>query len=468
MRIPYGADKMPGSSEPRNEEAVNVLRRMLWTGLVMPVGGLLTRQPVGRHLRYYQRSQSWPVEKLEAERDRLLRGTVAVAYRDVPLYRDLFDAAGVAPADIRGVADLPLLPVVTKDMIREAWPDRCTRKVSGPVEHQATSGSTGHPFHSVIDADSQARARALMFLRAMMSGYRPGDSVLQTGSSAERGGLKSLKDRLLGVHYVPTFDMTDPVLDRCLDEMERHRIPYLMGTAQTIFLIARRAAAVGRTLPLKGAVSWGSLLLPEHRRAIADAFGCRVIDTYGVSEGMQIAAQCGQDHGEYHQFALHVVAEICEDGRPVPPGGTGDVLLTRLNPGAMPFIRYRVGDRAVASTRTSCPCGRSLPLMAAIEGRTSDLVVTPGGNRLAIHFFSSLIGHLAGVESFQVVQDAVDRLHVKLAVSGAADPDLPERIAALIREKGDPALQITTEIVDGIPLEKSGKQKYIVSNVELT
>lgn len=433
----------------------------------MPIGGLVTGQRVDRYLRYYQACETWPAEKIAAEQGRLLRGTLRTAYDEIPFYRDLFVQAGIRPEDIREAADLVALPITTKDMLRDAFPDRCTRMTKGPLQMQSTSGSTGRPFRSVIDADTQARARALMFLRAMISGYRPGDDVLQTGSSPSRGKLKALKDRLLGTRYVSTYDMTDTVLDRCLDTIAKDRIQYLMGTAQTMYLIARHASAVGFQHPLQGVVSWGSLLLPIHRQQIHEAFSCRVFDTYGVSEGMQIAAQCGEAHGEYHQFPLHVIAEMSHEGAPATTGKSGDVLLTRLNAGAMPFIRYRVGDRAVVSDNAPCPCGRTTPRLASIQGRTSDIVTTPNGNRLTVNFFSSLFGAVSGLVSFQVRQIDLEHLHITVAVDESGDlPDL-NLILEQILHKGDSDLQITIEVVNEIPLEKSGKQKYIVSDVEL-
>lgn len=433
----------------------------------MPLGGLATRQPVAKYLAYYQESQYWPREIIAAERDRALHETIKVAYQEVPFYRDLYREHGVHPRDILCADDMHKLPVVTKQMLSAAYPDRCLRHTGFPTEEQATSGSTGQPFRSMIDTDSQARARALMFLRAMMSGYKPGDAMVQTGISGNRHGLKGWKDRLLAITYVPTVDLSDSALDKALHSMVSRRARYLMGTAQSMHLLAMRAIEVGTRHRLAGAVSWGSHLLPQHRYAIQEAFGCRTIDTYGVSEGMQVASQCGEDHGEYHLFALHVFTEFCHDGHPVPTGETGEVLLTRLNPGVMPFIRYQVGDLGRASTRKTCPCERTLPMMASLVGRTADIILTPRGNRLTVHFFSHLFGQMSEIRSFQVHQTTSDHLHLLIATDGPADARASDTIRDLIKNEGDPDLQITIEWVDEIQLEMTGKQKYIVSTVEL-
>ena len=441
---------------------MGTMRRAIWNNLIMPVGDRLTRQKVGHYLDYYRRSQYWPVEDIKAEQNRLLRETLSIAYGEVPYYRELFDSAGIKPEDIRSTADLPAIPVSTKQMLRDAFPDRCTRATGQKTEHQATSGSTGSPFQSIIDADSQSRARALMFLRAMACGYQPGDLVVQTGSTPKRGRLKSLKDWLLGVTYVSALDMADANLDRILGIMESKRIKYLMGNAQNLYLLALRASEVGFGRTLAGVVSWGSLLLPEHRQAVRSAFNASIHDTYGVSEGMQIAFQCGAQHGEYHQLALHVAIEFCDNGQPVPVGKQGDILLTRLNPGAMPFIRYKVGDLGTASDRDSCECGRGLPLIASIIGRTSDLITTPNGNRLTVHFFSSLFGHVEGIKTYQVTHYGGARLKIKIAVTTKDPSSLFSHLEQMVHQAGDPNLIVEFEQVADIPLDSTGKHKYIV------
>ena len=432
----------------------------------MPLGGLVARQPVAKYLDYYQKCQYWPRDYAEEMRNEALRETINIAYAEVPFYRRLYQEHGATPADIRSVDDLPKLPVVTKDMLVAAYPDECTRATGLPLNELSTSGSTGRPFRSLVDSDTHARTRALMFMRAMMAGYRPGDPIVQTGVDTARRGLKRIKDRLLAVSYVPTDDMSDAALDRALAMMRRSKARFIMGLAQSLYLIAARAKERGFEHSLTAAVSWGSLLLPLHRRIIREAFGCATFDTYGISEGMQIAAQCPADHGEFHIFDQHVAVEFCRDGQPVPTGETGDILLTRLNPGAMPYIRYKVGDLGAASSRECCSCGRTTPLMSSLTGRTADIVHTPGGNRLTVHFFSHHIGKIPGIRSFQVHQNAIDKIHLQIATDPeVTDDDLASVIDRLIQH-GDNGLEISFERVSEIGLEKSGKQKYIISNLE--
>lgn len=433
--------------------------------LLLPLGDLAAGQRVTRYLDWYERSQWWPRERLQAEQDRLLRETVAAAYREVPFYRELWDRHSVGPADVRGTADLPKLPLVTKVMLREAFPGRCTRRTPHRWHDMSTSGSTGQPFVVRVDDDTMSRARALMFLRTMYAGWEPGDRTLQTGMSIERGRLKALKDRLLRTVYVSAFDLSDGVLDGYLELIERRRLDFLTGYAQSLFLLARRARVVGFNRRLRAAVGWGSNMLRQYREEIRAGFGCQAFDSYGVGECMQISAECGAPDGFHHQFSLHVAAEFVAEGRPVPPGELGEIVLTRLDAGAMPLIRYRVGDVGRGAPDAACSCGRTLPLLRGIDGRTSDVVVTPRGNKLIVEFFNGIFQYAPTIDSFQVLQTGPGAIHVKIVTLPEYTPEHWEVVRGKILEKGDPDLGITMEVVDEIPLEPSQKRRYIKSTL---
>ncbi len=438
------------------------LRERLWRDGLLAAGDALAGQTVMRHLRYYERTQYWPRERIQAEQDRLVCEVVAAAYRGCAFYRELYDEAGVKPADIAGAGDLPKLPMVDKTMLRAAYPDRVTLPTRSRRREYSTSGSTGQPFTVLIDDDTMSRSRALMLLRTLYAGWRFGEPVFQTGMAVRRGRLKSLKDRLLRIAYRSAFDLSPAVLDDYLDLIARRRLAYATGYAQSIYLLAQRALATGRTLPLRAAVTWGSSLLPHFRRRIHEAFGCETYDSYGVGEGMQIAAQSTHSQGLLHQFCLHVAAEIVRDGYPVPAGERGEIVLTRLNPGAMPLIRYRVGDCGRAAAEQPETGGINLPLWAGVDGRTSDVVTTPAGNQLIVEFFFGIMQYAPTITLFQVIQTARDTLRVKIVTAPEFVPADWQRVAAEIHAKGDPALKLEVEIVPDIPLEPTGKRRFIV------
>jgi phenylacetate-coenzyme A ligase PaaK-like adenylate-forming protein len=138
---------------------------------------------------------------------------------------------------------------------------------------------------------------------------------------------------------------------------------------------------------------------------------------YAATETGGIAAECAL-HTGMHLFEDLVLAEVVDaDGRPVPPGVTGDrLLVTVLFSRTLPLIRYELTDRVRLATKP-CPCGRPFRLLAAVEGRTDDLLRLPGrdGTRRPVHpvvFHRAL--ELVDAAGWQVRQDQ-DELTVLVA-----------------------------------------------------
>jgi phenylacetate-CoA ligase len=433
--------------------------------VLLPAGDGVFGQRVMRYYARFSEAQWWGRERLMLLQDQAVRDVVRVAYEQTPFYHELYRAAKLNPEDIEGVADLQKLPVVTKDMLRSAYPLRCVRHTGRAWQECFTSGSSGRPFAVRVDTDSLSAARALMLLRARFSGWDFGEPFLQTGMSLERGFVRKVKDRVLRVSYVSAFNLSNSILDRYLDLIERQRLRYVMGYAASLYLLARRAEEVGFSRQLHGVVSWGDKMFNHYRRQIEKGFGCKVTDTYGCGEGIQVAAQCGSSDGAYHVFMPHVAVEFTRGGMSVEDGELGEILLTRLDAGAMPLIRYAVGDVGRAATETCCPCGRGFRLMQSIEGRTTDIVSTPNGNRLIVHFFTGLFEYARSIDTFQVIQERPDRITVRIVPRGAFDAVEWRELERQIHEKGDPDLGVDLEVVAEIPTHCGNKRRFVVSKL---
>lgn len=435
--------------------------------LILPVGDIVTQQSITKLYKFYDKSQWWSRERLVDLQNKKLRNTVKDAYQNTRLYRELFDGAGVKPGDISNVEDLQKIPVVTKEILRQYYPDRSSIQKDIKVSQFSTSGSTGAPFTVFLDNHSVSDSRALMLHRATYSGWKIGDGYLQTGMTLDRGVVKNFKDRLLKVIYVSAFDLSEHVLDEYLRAISHNKCRYIMGYASSLYLIAIRAKEVGFNCRINGIVSWGDNMYPHYRKEIEDQFGCKVTDTYGCGEGIQVAAQCQESDGSYHVFMPHVVVEYAQNGIHVPNGELGEIVLTRLHAGAMPLIRYKVGDMGRADVRSECACGRGLEMMKSIEGRASDIIVTPNGNRLIVHFFTGIFEYAIHIETFQVVQEEKDKIKVRIVPKSEFNEEEWFRLKEEIRTKGDSDLGIELEVVDKIPLEKSNKRRFVISRIDL-
>jgi phenylacetate-CoA ligase len=212
----------------------------------------------------------------------------------------------------------------------------------------------------------------------------------------------------------------------------------------------------------------GGTIYPHVVEAVERAFGAPVISLYGGRETGDVACQCPERGGLHISTNAHKVEVVGPDGLPLPDGEEGELAITPLHNYAMPLIRYLVGDRA-ASLAGRCACGRAFPMLGAVSGRTMDRLVNARGDSVDPMFFTAFIGRIANdgfIKRFQVVQEAPDRLTVKVVLLDDAQPD--QVMAKLDAAKGKirlvmgPECRIDYRFVDDIPLSASGKHAYVV------
>ena len=153
-------------------------------------------------------------------------------------------------------------------------------------------------------------------------------------------------------------------------------------------------------------------------------------------------------------------------GRPARPGELGEVVVTQLDNRAMPLVRYATRDLAVPSASTSCPCGRQLALLDSVQGRVPDVVFAPDGSALVVHFFTILFEHLPGIRQFQIVQRETGR--IEASVVPAADYSrgaVEMRVRDAVARATHGSLAVDFRYVDDIPLSRSGKRRFVLSEV---
>lgn len=441
-----------------------ILRSKLLRDLVLPLGDLAFGQRMISRLKFLEKAQYWSSDRILLRQSEDLQRLINIAYSEVKFYKGLLNGAGVKPEQIKNRSDLTKLPLVTKEMLRAAYPNQVTRLTGQKTYEASTSGSSGQNFFVREDAYTAGWYRATFLLELQWSGWTMGAPHLQTGMTLLRSLDRRLKDWLLGCHYVSAYDLTDNHLKAILEEMEKYHLRYLWGYPGSLYYLARYAQKAGWNQPLISAVTWGDMLFPHYRQEIESAFQTKVFDTYGCAEGFHIAGQCGTG-SHYHSHDLDVIVEYLDDNeQPVPYGQAGHVVITRLHPGPMPLIRYKVGDIAVPQEGL-CSCGRGFSLMSAIQGRDTDIILTPAGNRLIVHFFTGILEHFPQINTFQIVQEEIDSILLRIVPYGDLDSTIQSQIILALQAKGIDALQVTIELVDNIPLTSGGKRRFIMSHL---
>jgi phenylacetate-coenzyme A ligase PaaK-like adenylate-forming protein len=249
------------------------------------------------------------------------------------------------------------------------------------------------------------------------------------------------------------------LLDRYLDQIAAIKPACLRALPVYLLWLADRLRATGRSLPgLQLLAPFGGLASPRMAKRIAAGAGAPFADLYGTSELGSVAASCGRSPG-MHLFEDQFLVEVLRDGRPVPPGEVGRLIVTDLVNSAMPLVRYEVGDvgRILSGP---CPCGRRTVRIKAL-GRIQEVLVTPTGQLMPADVADAVFRDEA-VANFQLAEIRPGCFELALVANFSGDaPDLrgcEDRLAVLhgaIR-------RIRTRLVPFVQPETSGKYLFVI------
>ncbi len=405
--------------------------------------------------------------EIERRQEREVERTVARTRRASAFYRHLWEyRTGEGPASRFPALDR--LPVVTKADFAAAPDAFPLPGHQGKIISCRTSGSTGSPmvFHRSMEQESWFWALRLRMWR--WSGYHPGDPYLAINLNPRLGFKKKLQDKLFRCTYL-TFNADNQDSERIARALIRDRIPHINAFASSLLVLARYMLDRGLEPPgMVGITSTGDTLDPEYRRIIEKALGTRVTDYYGAGgEGFHVASQCAESGSRYHIHPENALLEILGKDGPAEAGELGRIVVTQFHNEAMPLVRYELGDvGAAAPDDARCTCGRTLPMLEKIEGRVPDLIAVADGTFLVMHFFVVLFKNLQEIHRYQIVQDEVAGIRVRLVPRGEGNR---QPIEATVRREIDRAtrgqLAVDFEWVDEIPLTGRGKRRLIISNV---
>ncbi|HZO00890.1 MAG TPA: phenylacetate--CoA ligase family protein [Burkholderiales bacterium] len=441
----------------------------LIAGVVFPAQERLKRHNTVTVRRVLEKTQWWDAGKLRDLQLARLRNLLQRAAKDVPYYRALFARLDFLPGEVRELSDLARLPLLTKEDIRANLTAMKSRKAHGLTRYN-TGGSSGEPLIFFLGKERISHDVAAKWRATRWWGVDIGDpEVVVWGSPIELGAqdrLREWRDALMRTELIPAFEMSEEKLDGFVERIAERRPKMLFGYPSALAHIARHAERRGVVLDRLGirvAFVTSERLYEEQRRDIERIFGCRVANGYGGRDAGFIAHECPA--GGMHITAEDIIVEtVDESGRPVDSGTSGEIVVTHLATGDFPFIRYRTGDVGVLGDET-CPCGRGLPLLKEIQGRSTDFVVAQDGTVMHGLALIYAVRDIPGVRQFKVIQESLERTRILLCTDAAFSESDVETIRKGIADRLGSSVEVCVERVREVPREASGKYCYVRSHV---
>ena len=336
--------------------------------------------------KYFQKEiETMPREEMKKLQSEKLVKQVKRVYENVKYYRDLMDAKGVTPDDIKSIDDLHKLPFLSKADLRDAYPyGLLGTDLKNCVRIHSTSGTTGRrvvAYYTQHDIDLWEDCCA----RALTAAGATSEDVCQvaygyglfTGGFGLNGGSQKLG--------CLTLPMSSGSTDRQIQFMQDLHSTVLCCTPSYAAYIGETLKEMGispDSLDLKAGIFGAEPWTEEMRRDIEASLGIKAYDIYGLTEttGPGVAFECEEQTG-MHINEDHFYAEIIdpETGEVLPEGSKGELVFTNLDKEGFPLLRYRTRDICVLS-RKQCSCGRTLVKMAKPMGRSDDMLIIRGVN----------------------------------------------------------------------------------------
>lgn len=435
------------------------LERLMWTA----------------YLAHHWRGQSrFPYRcstEIECAQARRVRRIVAHAYDTVPYYRETMDRLALRPDDFRHARDLARLPILERQRLQRD-PEYFVSRVAPRAPHLKTSsgGSTGAPRTVYWDtaaifenaAHSERERSIVAGLVGRFIHYR--ESVITSELASDHTIQALYRERTLlpararlQHQYLSLFDSPAKNVSM-LNEFQ----PDIIRTyGSYLGLLFSYVHNTGVRFHRPKVVFYDADELPvAARRLITETFGIPVLSAYQAIEAFKIGFECELHRGLHLNCDLYPVRIVNSAGTEVVSGENGDVVVSNLINRATVLLNYRLGDIAFVQPEL-CPCGRTLPLLSFIQGRTDDWIRLPSGESIHPQSVRTIFTKEMTIWQYQVVQEQTDRFRISI-VGGADRASLTSRLVRQFTERFGAGISVDINFVDVIQPSPGGKVRPVI------
>jgi len=429
--------------------------------------------PIACYLPYHlwktRKAQRLSISELEELENRKLRAIVKHAYEKVPYYHKLFSSVRVKPEDIKTKADLIKIPITTRKILQKL---PITERVARFVDiskciKSRTSGSTGEPLDVFLST------RELSYRIAMQTRVYGLNLINKKANivSPEIFGRKGSYVKIFrkSLNYMGLWRRYDLSIFEEPQELALKLMKIKPDVIEALPSIMKLIAQYVKQMDIHGIApklifTRAELLSKEDRNQIETAFSGKITDLYGIVEFGILAWEC-EKHQGYHINSDIVMVEAVKDNQQVY-GQEGQIVCTDLTNYTTPFIRYALRDIAILS-QERCHCGRSLPLIRLVQGRSDDFITSSSGKIISPILLEVNLKKIDGIRQYKLMQEKINSFNVQIVKGQDFKEGRIEEFKSVLRKILGKEIEIDVNIVDEIPREKSGKIRPIMSKVPI-
>jgi len=437
------------------------------TNIAEPIYRVLHSQ-IGSYYHGLQQSQWLSEAELQELQTRKLEKLLAHAAVQVPYY-----AGKKFPSDPDGTIQiLGRLPLLQRADLQAGGEALIARNLSRREMYtQVSGGTTGEPVRFFMGNAQRVISRAYekrsdyewtgnlpwSTRKAMLWGQpvrQKKSSVLQT--------ISEWTQRRKKFHL---YQASPAEMARQARRLAAYRPGLIMGYSSILGDMAECILQHGIVVRPAAVLATAEMLWEDTKAVIEQAFQCRVYNRYACREFGVIASECPA--GNLHINAERFIVEIVKDGQPAAKGDVGDIIVTDLDNFAFPFIRYKLGDIGALSPEP-CSCGRKLPVLAKVTGRSGDYIIAPDRTRSMVTILTRVFMNLPKhtVRQTQLVQTRRDHLEIHIIPDEGYTPEFEAHIRqGILNTLRTSAIGLSFHYCDSIAPAPSGKRRFFVSKL---
>jgi len=436
--------------------------------LVLPLADKILGTRIKSTFTHLQKTQWLSTEEIEKYQVHKLKKLVNFSYNNIPFYNKFMKDAKIYPNDIKSLKDLSKFPVIDKSTINSNPQDFVNKSLSR-INHLpwATGGTTGHPLKFNISLNAKSFHVAAKLRSQKWAGYNYGDKKLTIGGTSLIPDQKisfSNKMRMLGERNLslPAMHINKEYLDNNINKIISHEPEFLRGYPTAIFTLAKYMMRINHKMKLKAIFTTAEMLFDSQREVIENQFGCSVFDNYGCADGGGMANECTYHEGYHTAPEVSILEVLGESHENLDSGEQGHIVWTDLNNYATPFIRYAPGDLG-SYAKERCRCGRNLPRLSTIIGRTTDIITFNNGRMLSGPALT-LIFKEFNIVQYQLIKIKEDELRINLVPNKSFSDRESNKINEIMTYHCGENIKIKIEILEEIKVKPGSKFKFIINN----
>ncbi len=432
-------------------------------GALLPLHNAVSGRNYVRHLAFLEQSQWWTAERIRDFQWRELQRLLKHTFETVPHYRQKYASAGISVGDVCTWDDFRNLPPLTREEVNTHRQELCSTTYLERLMPETTGGSSGVPTRFFITLESCDWRDAVAQRAYGWSGCFLGERALYLwGPPLGRQSVWEIKKnqlyhRVRRELLISTFRQTEQFWEQTWRQGIAFRPRFLVGIVSSLEHFVRYGQMHGLVLPeLRAVLAAAEPVYDTFRHYVEDALHVPLFNTYGSREFKSIAAEC-EVHKGLHANAENIVLETKNPGNE----GPSELLVTDLHNFGMPFIRYEIGDVGELDSK-SCPCGRGLPKIGSIEGRTLDVLRGRDGRIVPGLFFPQLLKDIPEISEFQAEQETLDRIVLSVVLARPLSENNEAFLRSQVAKVFGDGTRLELRQVPSIPLRASGKRRVTI------